>query len=715
MTEATIDSLYFDSTTYDVSTSRITPIGRPFANTQSYLLDSHLQLVPSGVPGELYIGGAGLARGYLGRPSLTAERFIPNLFGSQPGARLYKTRDLGRYLPDGNVEFLGRSDEQVKVRGFRIELGEIEAVLGQQPDVKDSVVIVREDTPGEKRLVAYVVAEPNYISLKSRLRDFLKSRLPGHMVPSVFVFLDALPLTANGKLDRQSLPQPATVFSSVEAFVAPRTDVEKILAKVWAEVLSIDRIGIHDNFFDLGGYSLQAVQLAAKISALCKQAISIKVVFTSPTIAEMVEVIGDALRSVKTEELTAHENPRFVESDQISICREECSSITGVLGGENRSLQAAAIAYLPDILFRRQGLTQEEYYKRRLAGAIPVLSHVLETPLGSIGVITIPRFRAQLYGETSDILVILMQALHLAGRLGAATVSLTGLLPSATEYGRALLKRAVGENVPTVTTGHETTTAAVALAVERIVSVSGRCIADETLGIIGVGSIGMATIYLILDCLPHPKEIILCDVFGKREFLIRIKEQILEQFQYHGRVRIVQTSGRVPRSFYEATTIVGATNAPGVVDISQCRPGTLIVDDSSPHCFSTSKAVERLKKAEDILFTEGGVLRAPYPIRQAHYRRQGDTEASGGDLRQSEQPPPRWIKRRLVTGCILSALLCSRFSELSPTVGLVKREDSRKSYNLLQKLGFTAAPLHCDDYRAPEEIITSFRSRFGTL
>jgi amino acid adenylation domain-containing protein len=249
------------------------PIGRPIANTQVYLLDEKLQPVPIGVPGELYVSGDGLARGYLNRPDLTAQKFIPHPFsdnqsvsgaapeelaGCDSTLRLYRTGDLARYLPDGNIEFLGRLDEQVKIRGFRIELGEIEALLAQHPDLREVVVVVREDIPGNKFLAAYVVPKLEALSPASpptisELRSFLKAKLPDYMVPGAFVFLEAMPLTPNGKIDRRALPIPDSSRREQEDnFVAPTSPTEEILAAIWAEVLGLQQVGINDNFFDWG-------------------------------------------------------------------------------------------------------------------------------------------------------------------------------------------------------------------------------------------------------------------------------------------------------------------------------------------------------------------------------------------------------------------------------------------------------------------------------
>ena len=267
------------------------PIGRPIPNARIYILNHALRPLPIGVAGQMHIGGVSLARGYLNRPELTAEKFIPDPFSAEPGARMYKTGDLARYLPDGNIEFLGRGDHQVKIRGFRIELGEIEAALGQHPAVRKAVVLAREDAPGEKRLVAYVVAE----STADELRRFLKDKLPDHMVPAVFVLLDTLPLLSNGKIDQRALPAPDRTRPELDKiFVAPRTPTEELLAEIWAQVLDLERVGIHDNFFDLGGHSLLATQAVSRMRDAFQVDIPLRRLFEVPTVAGLAESIEAA-------------------------------------------------------------------------------------------------------------------------------------------------------------------------------------------------------------------------------------------------------------------------------------------------------------------------------------------------------------------------------------------------------------------------------------
>jgi len=272
--------------------SKSPPIGRPIANTQVYILDPHLQPVPIGVPGELHIGGAGLARGYFNRPELTSEKFIPNPFSEEPGSRLYKTGDLARYLPNGNVQFLGRIDHQVKIRGFRIELGEIEAVLAQFPGVRQPVVLAQEDEPNNKQLVAYIVPSNEQTPTISDLRNFLKQQLPDYMVPSAFVRLEVLPLTPNGKVNRRQLPKPEGLPPELEAtYVAPQTEEERTIATIWQAVLNVEKVGIYDNFFDLGGHSLLMVQVHSKLREVFNKDISIVDLFTHPTISSLARYL----------------------------------------------------------------------------------------------------------------------------------------------------------------------------------------------------------------------------------------------------------------------------------------------------------------------------------------------------------------------------------------------------------------------------------------
>lgn len=293
-TETTVGSLTLRLKEFDwKSTSAASiPIGRPIANTHVYILDKHLEPVAIGVVGELYISGDGVSAGYLNQPERTAEQFVPNPFVSDTSAKMYRTGDLARYLADGNVEFLGRGDDQIKIRGFRIELEEIEFVLSKRTGVKQSIVLAKEDSRGDKQLIAYVASDNDRAGSSDDLRDFLREQLPEYMVPSAIVVLSKLPLTANGKVDRQALPAPEAVQKKV--FIGPRTATEAMVASVWAEVLGRDQVSADDNFFDLGGHSLLAVRALGELEKVVGRRIPVASLFRGATVESLAKMLSEA-------------------------------------------------------------------------------------------------------------------------------------------------------------------------------------------------------------------------------------------------------------------------------------------------------------------------------------------------------------------------------------------------------------------------------------
>ena len=281
---------------------RVPPLGRPISNMQIYLLDQQLRPVPIGIIGEIHIGGVGLARGYLNQPGLTGERFVPDPFSRTPGARLYKTGDLARFRSEEEIEFVGRADQQVKVRGFRIELGEIETVLSQHPAVREAVVVVREDASAGKRLIAYVVAHEESPPTTSELRSYLKERLPDYMLPSAFVMLDILPLTATGKIDRNILPAPEQARPELAGvYLAPRTALEEVLCDIFSEVLEREPVGVHDSFFELGGHSLLATQVVSRVRLVFQVELSLRKLFEAPTVEGLAAAILDGEQRERVE------------------------------------------------------------------------------------------------------------------------------------------------------------------------------------------------------------------------------------------------------------------------------------------------------------------------------------------------------------------------------------------------------------------------------
>jgi acyl-coenzyme A synthetase/AMP-(fatty) acid ligase/acyl carrier protein len=312
--------------------SGIVPIGKPIPNARIYILDVFGEPVPIGVTGEMYIGGAGVARGYLGRPALTAERFVADLFTSGVGQRLYRTGDLGRWRADGVVEYLGRNDRQVKIRGYRIEVGEIEAQLLRHPLVSEAIVVQREDTPGERRLVGYLVLHSKAKQTDSEaaarsLRLHLKETLPEYMLPALFVFVDGLPLTANGKLDQSALPIPKTISSAGRMYEEPRGDLERKLASIWQRLLRVERIGRSDDFFELGGHSLLATRVITEIRETLDAEIPIRVFFESPTIEQQATAIVQSQSAAEVEwdtSFAAQIRRDVAEMDDVEVLRRIC-------------------------------------------------------------------------------------------------------------------------------------------------------------------------------------------------------------------------------------------------------------------------------------------------------------------------------------------------------------------------------------------------------
>ena len=304
-------------------------IGRAIANTQVYILDKNLQPVPIGVPGELHIGGVGLARGYLNRPELTQEKFISNPFQEVGGSKLYKTGDLARYLANGNIEYLGRIDNQVKIRGFRIELGEVEAALSQHGDVQTCCVIAREEIPGNKRLVAYVVPHPQATPTTSELRQFLSHKLPGYMVPAAFVMLESLPLTPNGKVDRRALPDP-DLHQELSDYVMPNTEVEKIIAGIWQKALEVEKVGVYNNFFELGGHSLLLVQINQELQEKYGLQLSIVDMFNYPNIHTLSQYLNTKFNQEdtsleKSSRTQAHSDSKSLRNQQLQLRQQHRS------------------------------------------------------------------------------------------------------------------------------------------------------------------------------------------------------------------------------------------------------------------------------------------------------------------------------------------------------------------------------------------------------
>ena len=690
------------------------PIGRPIANTRLYVLDAMQQPVPIGVVGELYVAGDSLARGYLGQPELTATRFVPDPFDPTPASRMYRTGDLVRYRADGQLEFVGRVDEQVKVRGVRIEPGEIAALLQQHPEVQHALVVPLHDPHDEAYLAAYIVPRTLLLTVAA-LRDYLQTLLPTTMIPTAWVLLEALPLTPNGKIDRQALPLPVRETTTNE-YAPPTTPYEQQLAPIWAEVLGIPlaAVNIHTDFFAAGGHSLRAMQLVSRLTSTIGIPVSMRDLFAAPTLATLAAQL--ATRAAADPATTPSPAPAELPPPEASL--PDAPSASGLqiesrpllslyAIGELAPVDAAALYYLPADLLRDAACPANELL-RLWTDNLPLFDDVVSTPAGRIASILLPRTSDDLYRDRADLVRQIMQGVQLARQIGAKVVSLTGLLPSATNYGQDVQAALVAANDPTlpqITTGHATTTAAVVLNVERILAESGRDLSQERVGILGLGSIGQAATRLLLDLLPHPPALLLCDVYAKADELQEFARSLQTQHHYRGTIEILTAAAAVPDAFYTARLIIGATNVPDVLDVWQLLPGTLLVDDSGPACYNQSHAIARFQAQHDILVTEGGALQPPHAVQSVRYI----PPAVQAQLAAAALHQITAHATDSVMGCTLSAALSHQHPSLAPTIGLIHADTARQHAHLLHQLGYRGAPLHSGTWHYTATELAAFR------
>jgi predicted amino acid dehydrogenase len=367
-------------------------------------------------------------------------------------------------------------------------------------------------------------------------------------------------------------------------------------------------------------------------------------------------------------------------------------------------VQAATVGYLPDDWLAQPRLSGREIIESWY-GDTPEIASVLTTRLGRTAIILVPRFRSELYDDAPGLARTVNEAVRLAGRIGARVVSLAGLIPAATDYGRAIAS-AQGRS-PQITTGHATTVGSVVLSIEKIARMAGRDLRKERVGFLGLGSIGTATLELLLCRLPAPAEIMLCDLYGSA-YTTRAME-VVRRSGFKGRVRVLISNPDVAPEFYECSLIVGATNVPDVLDVGRLRPGTMIVDDSGPQCYSVNDAVRRIEEQADILFTDGGVLQSPHPIEALRFipeERERILPAAVIDRMHQHDP---WR----ITGCVISSLLTAAQPGIAPTTGGVDGRDAALNHLTLRTLGFDAADLHAAAYSIPQDLLARFRQRHG--
>jgi amino acid adenylation domain-containing protein len=666
------------------------PIGRPIANTVCYIVDENLQCVPEGVPGELLIGGRGVARGYLNDPERTAARFVADPVDPD-GGRCFRTGDFVRRGHDGALIYLGRRDQQVKIRGFRVELGEIEARLGSHPAVRAAAAVVHGTDLTDARIAAYVVLEHGASTDTQALVMYLKDLLPGYMVPASVAVVEELPRLPNGKIDRERLT--AGMVSEPgkrEARVAPRNPVEEKLLAVLKDVLGSDDVDVEDNFFEAGGTSLLGMRYLARVSDVLSVELGPADLMRAATVASLAECIAEKTSAVAATVALADgasTAPAGSFWRPLPLVRAE-SGLARV--------DAAAIAYLPDEivsspLFKTQFAARKDDAQPFWTGAGTLSS-------GTIALVVVPSGARELFADPEKARSKIDEAVAYAGRLGAKAVSLTGLIPAVTDLGRALKDNSGAA----LTTGHAATASAMGLTVQSVLSATRRNIRHQRLCFVGLGAIGTATLRTILGCIDHPGQITLCDVVAKHGELEKLAQEAKSVFGFRGDIRVLTTTGPLPREAYEGDVFVGATNVPNVIAVEQLRPGSIIVDDSFPLCFDLPTALRRFRQSGDILFVSGGSVQVPGGVAWDIALPAAIPGFARGRIAAAMAP-----SERMITGCILSALLPQ--AGLKPTVGEATLDDCRDYWRAFGTMGVTAAPLHCGAWFPSADDVDRFR------
>lgn len=723
-TEASIWSIAHEIDEVDPAWASI-PYGKPLANQQIHVLDRELDMRPIWVPGGLYIGGSGVADGYWHDEETTNAAFITH---PRSGERLYRTGDVGRRHPDGSIEILGREDFQVKIGGYRIELGEIESTIREHPAVREAVVLAVDEEGDSKRLVAYVVPAGDKAPETGELRTFIRDKLPEYMVPKTVILRDKLPLTSNGKIDRAALAgSDVPELDAPRGRVAPRTPLEEQLAGHWCDVLGLEEVGVDDNFFDLSEDSLQAVNLVSKISGTVGKQLGVRFLFAHPTIADLSASLGGG--DTQTDDGAADGSDAMTNTEVKpgSVSTERRDLLTLYSSGKIPQVQGAGVLATPAGLFERAGIEPGGVAHRLMVMDTPHLCGFIETNLGRIATIMIPRLdTAELYLNRERLVDTIVSGVEMGNRLGAANISLSGLLVTATDYARGVADAIKDRtDLPPVTSGHDTTSAAVLLNVENMLEMTGRRMEDEVLGILGVGSVGKASMHLLLKHLPHPRKLILCDPYaatgdstrgpaaGLPNRLKKAADEVRNAIGYSGEIEIIGGTSKLPDEFYESTVISADTNAPDIVDVAKLRPGTMLVDDSIPPCYDRETALERIADRADLLFGQGDVIECSTPMQKVFGWPPMMYELAGEEgVEWFAANTPDAYSTTQITSSVLSNVLVAQ-EGIGPVTGPSDPDRAFRHVEILRKHGYRGGPPQCDGVLIPEESLARFIEQFG--
>lgn len=495
-------------------------------------------------------------------------------------------------------------------------------------------------------------------------------------------------------------------------YVPPTTNVQIRMAEVWCEVLGHKKVGLQDNFFETGGNSKKAAILTAKMQQKFSLSFSLHTFLENPTIEKFSKWVEENVVSDKSGEM------EFVQKQDDGINAtlesgyfylEHRNLLNLFCTGKIEGVEGAALVYMKNEVRELAKQTGTDIFSDFFEDS-PMVSRIYDCKLGRFAVILLPIYSDQVYIKGVKLKQYVLEGLHIAKAIGAKTVSMAGMLPSALEYGKSILE--AGEytkDLPEITTGHATTVVAITFAVQKILSLANRILQNEVVGFLGMGSIGSATLKLMLLKLAHPAKIILCDIYMKKSELEMMAVCIREDYGFQGEIEVVTSSGDTPELFYEASMIIGATNVADVLQIGKLKPGTILVDDTSPHCFPVAEAIKRFEENCDILFSEGGVLNVPFTIKETVYL---DKETYHNE--KSKLLLEKNFNPHNIMGCIFSSLLTSVFEEVKANIGEVKIEDSSANFDCYKQNGFQGSMPHCEGYWLELEKIKQFAEEFGT-
>ncbi|MFF0264304.1 amino acid adenylation domain-containing protein [Kribbella sp. NPDC004536] len=711
VSESTIDSTYFESTSALLDPADTTPIGRPFPNTEVLVLNSSRELVPVGVAGELYLGGPALALGYLNQPELTADRFVPHPLRDRAGERAYRTGDLVRFLPDGNLQFLGRTDDQVKIRGVRIEPHEVERALERHDAVSRAAVVVQH-RGSEVCLVAYVVPSRAGVAGED-LRRFLRGLLPAAMIPATVGLLTSMPLSANGKIDRAALRAmswESVTGGSAPARQRPQTRTEELVARAWAQTLKVDDVPLDESFFDIGGHSLQAMGLVALISGEIGFDVPLRAIFDHPTVRTLASAVDD-LGAERAEtpgadglavDVVRPGTPRRDPDAGVSVpgrTFESRSLLSLMVTGVVPRVDAAVVTYVTDDLLEATGMDWSAM-RDGLFGGLPLVRDVLDFGVGRMARIVLPCLESELASRGVDSAALVAQACSMAASIGAEVVSLSGVLPS------VVSDDAIPRTGPAVTHFQATTTAAVSLSLVRTLTAARRELSAEKLALLGLGPIGIASLRLLVRETAHPREIVLGDRLGAATQLEQLRSDLVKD-GYQGRISIAHTDGPALADVYDSSVILVGYAVPNdhVIDVERLVPGTVVC--GRPGSFDTEMAWRRMKREGDVLVADSGAFHRRDQVSRLQYwpAMMGALEGQELVRRVSSYDP------LLFPGCVAAGLVATvvrRSTGVNPALRTVDPDLAHQHVVVARDLGFDGASPCCGGERIPGDVIKGF-------